>query len=164
MKKAVLVIFLVFLVFFTGFGIYSFTGSTLPSNVRTIEIPLFENVALVSGAAERITEVLSQKIVRERLTVVARNGDAIIRGTVVSYINRASDFTGTRDDLTVLQSSVEIVADIIFFDNRNNREIYRGRVIAIGNYDFATETEMDGRERAIADLTERILMNSISRW
>jgi len=161
MKKA---ISLVLFMLFTGCGIYSFTGSTLPSNVRTIEVPLFENTALVHGAAERITEVLSQKVARERLTPVARNGDAIIRGTVVSYINRASDFTGSREDLTILSSSVEIIADIVFFDNRNNREIYRGRVVAIGNYDFASESETDGRERAIDDLTEKILMNSIRGW
>jgi hypothetical protein len=164
MKKAMLFALFAFFAFFTGCGIYSFSGSTLPSNVKTIEIPLFENLALVSGAAERITEVLSQKITRERLSPVARNGDAIIRGTVVSYTNTASDFTGTRDDLTVLQSSVEIVADIIFFDNRNGREIYRGRVISVGHYDFTNENELDGRDRAIDDLTERILMNSIRSW
>jgi len=144
--------------------IYTFSGSTLPSNLKTIEIPLFENTALVQGAAERITEVLSQKVTRERLTLVARNGDAIIRGNVISYKNTASDYVGGRDNLEIKLSSVEIIADIQFFDNRNGREIYRGRIISVGNYDFATESEEDGRTRAIEDLTEKILQNSIKGW
>ena len=144
--------------------IYTFSGSTLPSNVRTIEIPLFENTALVQGAAEQITEVLSQKISREKLTLVARNGDAIIRGNVISYRNTATDFVGNRDNLEIKLYSVEITADIQFFDNRNGREIYRGRITSVGNFDFTNETEEDGRARAIEDLTEKILQNSIKSW
>ena len=154
---------LLFTLLFTA-CIYTFSGSTLPSNLKTIEIPLFENTALVQGAAERITEVLSQKVTRERLTLVARNGDAIIRGNVISYKNTASDYVGGRDNLEIKLSSVEIIADIQFFDNRNGREIYRGRIISVGNYDFATESEEDGRTRAIEDLTEKILQNSIKGW
>jgi len=144
--------------------VYTFSGSTLPSNVRTIEIPLFENNALVQGAAEQITEVLSQKVARQRLTLVARNGDAIIRGNVVSYRSTATDFAGNRDNLEIKMYSVEITADVQFYDNRNRREIYRGRITAVGNFDFATETEEDGRRRAIEDLTEKILQNSIQGW
>jgi hypothetical protein len=154
---------LLFLFLLLG-GCYTFSGSTLPSNIRTIEVPLFENMALVQGAAERITEVLSQKVSREKLTLVARNGDASIRGVVVSYRNTASDYIGTRDDLTVKSYAVEIVADIIFTDNKNGREIYRGRIVSVGHYDFASESENDGRERAIDDLTEKILLNSIRGW
>lgn len=144
--------------------VYTFSGSTLPSNLKTIEIPLFENNALVQGTAEQTTEVLSQKITREKLTLVARNGDAIIRGNIVSYRNTATDFVGNRDNLDIKMYSVEIVADILFFDNKNGKEIYRGRIVSVGNYDFSNESEEDGRSRAIDDLTEKILQNSIKSW
>ena len=148
---------------FTG-CVYTFSGSTLPSNIKTIEVPLFENMALVYGAAESITEVLAQKVVRERLTLVARNGDAVIKGVVVSYRNTASDYAGTRDNLTILSSSVEIAADIVFLDVKNGREIYKGRIVSIGQYNFETESETDGRARAVEDMTEKILMNSVKSW
>jgi hypothetical protein len=151
------------LLFLTG-CVYTFSGSTLPANIKTVEVPLFENTALVQGIAERITEVLAQKVAREKLTLVARNGDAIIRGTVVSYKNTATDYTGTRDNLTIKSYSVEIIADIIFFDNKNDREIYRGRVVSIGYYDFASESEDDARERAVEEITDKILLNSIKSW
>jgi len=144
--------------------VYTFSGSTLPSNVKTVEIPLFENNALVQGVAERITEVLSQKISREKLTLVAKNGDSYIGGNVVAYRNSAQDYSGDRNSLTIKTYSVEIVADIVFFDNKNAKEIYKGRIIAIGNYDFANETEEDGRRRAIEDITEKILQNSVKSW
>ncbi|MCL1946031.1 MAG: LPS assembly lipoprotein LptE [Chitinivibrionia bacterium] len=156
--------FLIAFAFCFASCIYTFSGSTLPSNIKTIEVPLFENMALVHGAAESITEVLAQKVVRERLTLVARNGDAIIKGVVVSYRNTASDYTGTRDNLTILSSSVEIVADIVFLDVKNGKEIYKGRVVSIGQYNFETESEADGRQRAVEDITEKILMNSIRSW
>ena len=163
MKKIILLSYIFSLISFSG-CVYTFSGSTLPSNLKTIEIPLFENNALVQGAAEQITEVLAQKITRSKLNVVARNGDAIIRGNLVSYRNTATDFVGNRDNLEIRMYSVEIVVDILFFDNKNGREIYRGRITAVGNYDFANETEQDGRNRAIEDLTERILQNSIKSW
>ncbi|MDR0303204.1 MAG: LPS assembly lipoprotein LptE [Chitinispirillales bacterium] len=143
---------------------YTFSGSSLPSNIKTVEIPLFENSALVQGVAERITEVLSQKASREKLTVVAKNGDSYIGGNVVYYKNSAQDYSGDRNSLTIKTHSVEIVADIVFFDNKNGKEIYKGRIISIGNYDFSTETEEDGRSRAIDDITEKILQNSIKSW
>jgi len=153
----------IFAVMFFG-CIYSFSGSTLPSNVRTVEIPLFENNALVQGVAERITDVLSQKISREKLTLVAKNGDSFIGGNVVAYKNSAMDFSGDRNSLTIKTYSVEIVADIVFFDNKNGKEIYKGRIISVGNYDFANETEEDGKRRAIEDITEKILQNSVKSW
>jgi hypothetical protein len=121
-------------------------------------------MALVHGAAESITEELEQKVVRERLTLVARNGDAIIKGVVVSYRNTASDYTGTRDNLTILSSSVEIVADIVLLDVKNGKEIYKGRIVSSGQYNFEIESEADGRQRAVEDITEKILMNSIRSW
>jgi len=150
--------------FLTGCVYYTFSGSTLPSNIKTIEIPLFENMALVQGAAEDITRVLSQKAGREKLTLVARNGDAVIKGTVVSYRNSAADYIGTRDNLTIKSYSVEIVADILFYDNKNDKEIYKGRVSSVSYYDFSNESEEDGRARAVEDITDKIMLNSIRSW
>ena len=160
MKKLV---FAIFCVIFTG-CIYTFSGSSLPSNIKTVEIPLFENNALVQGVAERITEVLSQKASREKLTIVARNGDSRITGNVVYYRNSAQDYSGDRNSLTIKTYSVEIAADIMFLDNKSGKEIYKGRIVSIGNYDFSGETEEDGKARAIDDITEKILQNSIKSW
>lgn len=163
MNKAIFLSSLFSLLCITG-CVYTFSGSTLPANLKTIEVPLFENNALVQGAAEQTTEVLAQKVAREKLTLVARNGDAIIRGNIVNYRNTATDYTGDRTSLNIKMYTVEIVADILFYDNKNSKEIYKGRIISTGNYDFATETETDGRSRAVEDLTEKILQNSIKSW
>jgi hypothetical protein len=144
--------------------IYTFSGSSLPAHIKTVEVPLFENNALVQGVAERITEVLAQKVSREKLSIVARNGDSRIVGNVVFYRSSAQDYVGDRNTLTIKTYSVEIVVDIVFLDLKNGREIYSGRIASIGNYDFASETEEDGKTRAIEDITEKILQNSIKSW
>jgi hypothetical protein len=144
--------------------VYTFSGSTLPSNVKTVEIPLFEYKSLVQGVAERITEVLSQKVSHEKLTLVSKNADCYIAGIVAAYRNSAQDYSGDRNSLTIKNYSVEIAVDIIFYDNKNAKEIYKGRIVSIGNYDFANETEEDGRARAIEDITEKILQNSVKSW
>jgi len=144
--------------------IYSFGGSSLPSHIKTVEVPLFENSALVQGVTERITEILVQKVARQRLTVVARNGDSRIIGNVVLYKNTAQDYVGDRHSLTIKTYSVEIVADILFIDNKSGKEIYKGRIVSVGTYDFANETEEDGQIRAIEDLCEKILQNSVKSW
>jgi len=145
-------------------GVYSFKGSSLPSHLKTIEVPLFENGALIQGVAEDVTDGVSLAMQRERLKIVPREGDASIKGTIISYQNRAYDYGGNRDKIDIASYAVTITAKIEFHDNELNKDIYKGLLKGEGVYDFNTEDEDIGRRRAVKALVEKIMINSLQGW
>lgn len=151
-------------ILFLSCGFYSFSGSSIPSHMKTIEVPLFENSALVQGVAEEITDAITVAMAREKLKIVPRDGDAIISGTVATYHHSASDYSGDRDDLTVKTYSVKITCKVVFKDQVDEKDLYNGTLVGIGNYNFDTENEEIGRKRAVTDIAEKIMINSLQGW
>jgi len=149
---------------FTSCGIYSFSGSSIPSHMKTIEVPLFENGALVQGVAEDITDALTSRVQKEKLKVVHRDGDAVISGAVVNYTNNAYDYSGDRGNLNVKTYAVDITCKIIFKDKIDKKDLYNGTVSGKGIYNFDTENETIGRKRAVEEITEKIMLNSLQGW
>jgi hypothetical protein len=145
-------------------GIYTFSGSSIPTHMKTIELPLFENNALVQGVAEDITDKLTLAVQREKLKLVPRDGDAIITGTVATYQNKAYDYSGNRDNISIKTYAVYITAKVAFRDQVDEKDLYNGVVSAEGVYDFNTEDEEVGRKRAVDDLVEKIMINSLQGW
>jgi hypothetical protein len=149
-----------------GCGIYTFSGSTLPPHLKTVDIPLFANQSLIPGVAEEITDALTQKIVSMNLLRIASGrGDATIRGRVVEYTNtpRTYGTSGARQ-VTVSEYIVRITADIEFVDNKSNANLFKGRVTGEGIYSFQTQTEADGRKTAEKDVVEQVLQKSVQSW
>ncbi len=158
----IILLFIVLLL--TSCGIYSFGGSTIPKHLKSIEIPLFENKALVQGVAEDLTDKVISMAQRERMKLVASGGDATITGVVLSYTNLTDDYSGGRDDLNVKTSAVNITAKVDFIDNIKEKAIFSGTLSAKGVYDFDTEDEEIGRKRALEDLADKVLFNSLQGW
>jgi hypothetical protein len=150
----------------TGCGIYTFSGSSLPGHLKTLDIPLFVNQSLQPDVAEAITAELTRRVSSQNLLKnVTRGGDATINGKVLSYTNQPYTFgsTGYRD-VNVSQYVVTIKVDISFWDNKKNEAIYAGIVTGEGIYEFATKTEQDGRATAIANVIDQVLQNSVQGW
>ena len=150
----------------TGCGIYTFSGSTLPGHLKSVDLPLFGNTSLMPGVADDITAELNRSVLGTNLLrVVPSGGDATLSGTVVAYENREYTYDVEKARTAVItEYMVRISADVEFFDNRKNEALYKGRVAGQGIYDFAAETEETGRARAVTDLVEQILQNSVQSW
>jgi hypothetical protein len=149
-----------------GCGIYTFSGSSLPSHLKTVEIPMLENQSMEPDIADEITRELNRRILADNLLrIVAGSGDATITGTISSYLHEPYTFgaAATRQ-VNVDQYIVKITADIDFMDNVKNVPLFKGSLTGEGIYDFQKETEADGRARATKDLVQRILQNSLQSW
>lgn len=141
-------------------------GTSLPNYLQTVEIPLFSNQSLQPDVAEDITRELSDRVVNENiLTNVARDGDATITGKVLSYSNSPHTYgsEGYRN-VNVSEYVVAISVKVTFMDNKKNKPLYDGVVSAEGIYDFQSESEEAGRNKAIKDVVDQILQNSIQSW
>ncbi|MDR3013448.1 MAG: LPS assembly lipoprotein LptE [Chitinispirillales bacterium] len=145
-------------------SIYSFSGSTLPPHIRTVEIPVFDNATLEPGINDDVTTELSREILRSQLRPANQNADATIRGSVTRYSNRPHTFGAGGAEVQVEQYVVRVSADVEFFDNRRETIIYKGTVSGEGVYIFESEDELAGRDRAVKDLVEKIIRNSVQMW
>ena len=149
-------------------GFYTFSGSTLPSHLKTVDIPLFANQSLMPGVAEEVTDALTKRILSMnllRITSVAGRGDATIRGRVVDYSNtpRTYGTSGARQ-VTVSEYVVHITVDVEFTDNKSSSFLYKGKIMGEGIYDFATQNEALGRANAEKDVVDQILQHSVQSW
>ncbi|MDR2577191.1 MAG: LPS assembly lipoprotein LptE [Chitinispirillales bacterium] len=150
--------------FLTGCGIYSFSGSTLPSHIKTVEIPIFVNNTLEPGIEDEVTAELSNELLRSQLRPANRDADATISGTITRYANRPHTFGAGSADVQVEQYIVQITAEVEFFDNRREEVIFKGTVSGEGVYNFQTEDEQAGREKAVKNLVEKVIQNSVQMW
>lgn len=146
--------------------IYTLSGSSLPSHLKTVEVPLFANQSLEPNIAEEITAKLSQEIVSGNLLkVVESNGSAVLSGTVTEYKNEPYTFgaSATRQ-VDVQQYVVRITTDVEFLDVKKDEPIYKGQVTGEGIYDLSKQTEQDGKNAAIKQIVERVMANSVQGW
>jgi len=87
-KLAVWTSALVITALFNSCGIYSFTGSSLPANIKTMSIQtFFDNSGQgPAGMAQRFTETLRDYFQQNtRLTMVSTDGDLQMDGSVTGY-------------------------------------------------------------------------------
>ena len=162
-KQSVLFLFYIS---FVGCGVYTFSGSTLPSHLKTVDIPLFTNQSLQPGVAEDITAKLNSKVLEDNLLKpVSQNSDATIIGKVLSYDNRPYTY-GSKSvrNVDVTSYSVKISVDIEFLDNKKDKTIYKGVITEEGVYDFEKEIEDVGKERAVEKIIDKIMQNSVQSW
>jgi len=146
--------------------VYTFSGSTLPGHLKTVDIPLFGNQSLRPDVAEQLTTRLNQQILSSNLLrIVAANGDATISGRVVSYTHHPYTY-GTQGfrDVTVTHYAVNISVEVEFMDNKKKEPLYKGVVSGEGIYDLTTENEETGARRALDKIIEQILQNSVQSW
>jgi hypothetical protein len=165
MKKHITTLFL-FLIICAGCGVYTFKGSTLPNHLKTVDIPLFINESLQPGVAEDITEELQKNIQDNNiLETVPSDGDATLNGKVLSYKNHPYTYgSESTREVNVTSYSVTISIEVEFLDNRKDKVLYKGIITQDGVYDFNTETEEDGKKRALKKITDQIIQNSVQSW
>lgn len=149
---------------------YSFTGGGLPGHIRTVAIQPFENTT--------VQPLLETDIQRELQTSLPRNlgvrlaeqaiADAVVRGTVVGYEEvaasvRPSDQGSER--VTVAQRQVRITYNAEIYDLKQDRRIWSAQGQSVlGNYQPDSETPAEGRQRAIREISTRMIEGAQSQW
>lgn len=164
MKYLVLATSLLSLCF--GCSIYTFSNSALPSHLKTIEIPLFQNGSLEPNIADEITQELNQQVTAKSQVKLANGkGDALITGRVIQFERIPYSYGATAaKEIDVDQYVIKITAEVEFLDNIKNNELFKGVVVGEGIYSYKTEEEKVGREKAVKDIVTRILEKSIQSW
>ena len=147
-------------------GCYSFSATSLPSHIRTIEIPEVENLTTDPNLAQRLRDGVLEMFRRNAsgVRIVNKDGDATFHITLAGYTNAPENFNR---DANVETYKATITVNVLFQDNVKKLPIYEGRGLrADGIYDVSKNESEDrqGQKRAIEKLQELIISNALSKW
>lgn len=149
-------------------GIYSFTGTSIQPEVKTVTIPFFEYKALKvnPSLSNLLTEALQEKFRRfTRLELVEEEGDMEIAGAVVGYDVRATAITASEQ---AAQNRLTVSVKISFTNRKFPEEDFADKSFsAYADFD-ATQT-LDAVEATLCDeiiekLCEDIFNGTVANW
>jgi curli biogenesis system outer membrane secretion channel CsgG len=149
-------------------GYYSFSGSSLPSNIRTIAIPMFENKTTEFGVPEDITDALINAFTQDNSLKVVdrRTADSIIEGAIVNIREQAGAYN-QQEQVQEIRIYVRIKAK--FEDLKKNNVIWEEEITQWGTYSPDSSsgentTRQDAIEEAIEKIVTEIFNKTISGW
>lgn len=159
-------------VFVLGSCGYSTSPALLPSHLKSVAIPVFENETSEYTLEQEITNLVIQRFVADNhLKVVdERVAQCTIKGKITGYRNTvfgiSAGFAARAQEYRVT-----ITISVVFKDLVKNREIWSDPALQkTANY-YVTDvpgqtarTELDGRKEAISKIADEILTRSVQGW
>ena len=139
MKRSFSFVFLaIFLL--TGCG-YHFSGSgaRLPEGIRSVSIPIFANQTIQTGIESEVTRALVEKITsaKQLLLTGQREADALLSGTVISFVTSPSAVTlGTQ---TATEYRATLTIQVAFKRQRDGKVFWKGAMSEWRNYPVASD-------------------------
>ena len=105
-------------IFFSGCGIYTFTGHGI-GGIETLTIQPFENQTAEFGIREELTDILITSMLKDRTLSVVDQGsaDAVLNGNILSI----EDFPLTYDDQETV-SEYKVVITVSFVLKKKEEE------------------------------------------
>ncbi len=145
-------------------GIYSFTGS-IPSHIKTVAIPLFDDNTSFPGVREDLTNKVIDRFIAENVLQVVpeSNADLLITGTILSIQERAAIITtGEAVEqyevyVNVKVKCTEIKSGKVWWEKTLRRF---GVMEGVGDIDARN----DAIETANIDITQDIIDNTLANW
>lgn len=153
---------------FHSCGIYSFTGTSIQPDVKTVTINYFEYKALRvnPSLSNELTEALRDQFIRlTRLEQVDQEGDLEIIGEIVGYDVKAMAVTA---DEVAAQNRLTVNVKIAFTNRKHPEESFDSKSFsAYADYDSAQSldaVESQLCEEIIKKLVEDIFNGTVANW
>ncbi len=167
-KKILLLIVFVPLLFGMASCNYSFKGAAPPEGIKTINIPTIrdESGFGLPNLGEELTTLLKNKFINDNTLEYTEktNADGLIECVVKSVTDEALVVTGNE---TVSRRKVTITVSVDFTNLKKQKNIWKKDFSNWGEYDSSTGgfSKRDEGVRSAEDkITEDILLDVISNW
>jgi hypothetical protein len=147
--------------------VYSFRGTSVPSHIKTIAIPIFDDQSGFgeAGLREKFTNaVISEFINDNTLQITDRNtADSILEGVISSVRSEPSVVGGGEQ---VRKWRITITAKLTYTDQKFHRKVWEKNLSNWGDYEYTggLSARADGIQQAINKLAEDILIETVSGW
>lgn len=148
---------------------YTTSPALLPSHLKAVAIPTFENATTEYTLDQEITQAVVQRFVRDNhLKVVdEKSANCVVRAKITQYKNSVFGFTNASE---AQEYRVTIAVQVTFKDLVKNRELWTDEIVRTANYYVqdvpgqTAKTERDGRKEAIDKIADEILTRSVEGW
>jgi hypothetical protein len=149
---------------------YSTNTALLPTHLKTIAIPVFENSTTEYAIEQDITQSVIDHFVQDNhLKVVSeRSANSILRGRVIEYRNAVFGFSAAQN---ASEYRVTIGVAVTMKDLVKNREMWKDELLLKTHNYFVVDvpgqkaqTELDGRKEAIRKIAEEIVARTVEGW
>ena len=149
-------------------GIYSFTGTSIQPDVKTVTINYFEYKALKvnPNLSNQITEALKDKFTRlTKLEQVDIDGDLEIIGEVTGYDVKATAITANEQ---AAQNRLTVNVKIAFIDRKYPENSFENKSFS-AYADFDAMQQLDAVESSLCEeivekLCEDIFNGTVANW
>ena len=168
MKKFSLLLLFLLTILLQGCGVYSFTGTNLHPDVKTIQIDFFPNNAvLVEPTLSTVFTVRLQDLFLQQtnLEMVKSGGDLQFEGEITGY--KINPMTATAEQ-TAAQNRLTITVNVRFFNNKNEDDNFEKSFSHY--YDYGANVQLVGSalDDAFDEIIERIAQDifnaSVAKW
>lgn len=148
---------------------YSFTGTSIPSDVRTIYIPFFDDRSGggIGDINDRLNRSLINRFVNQSRLSLSTNediADAYIDGTIQSYQNQPFSVGGD-ERANLNQVSISVRASFKYADDE--QPLWEKNFSGTGTYDVI-ENPVDGEvvavEEALQQIANNMFNDAVSNW
>lgn len=160
-----IIVVFVFFVLLESCGIYSFKGKGI-GGINLIAVEPFESRVAEFGVAERITEELVNRLLKERIITLSSpvRAEGILKGTLISLTDRPLTFL-SNEQVTEYEVVIEVEAKLI--PTGKSEPIWAEKLIARGSYPYregSLSERQEGIDKAIERLVQDIINQLISDW
>lgn len=147
---------------------YSFSGSNLPSHIKTVAIPNFENSTLEPRVAEEATTAVIDGFVKDGRLKLAPEGqaDSRLAGVVTSYENRVHNYAA---DQTPQDYVVVLTMSLGLRDQVKNRELWADAALTrtavwVPGATAGPASEEEARLEALRLAATEIVTRTLEQW
>ena len=130
----------IYLWFFSGCGIYSFSGS-IPPHIKSISIPLFVNETAEFGIAEAVTDEVTNVFLEENILKISDQGDSILRGSIKKVEDKPYTYSEMEE---VLEYRYSVGISVEWLDVREEKVLITKSYTNWGAYSLTTDVASDG--------------------
>ena len=168
MKKISFIIFLSSVLITQSCGIYSFTGTNLDPNVKTVQIDYFPNNAVL--VEPTLSQTFTQDfqdlfLTQTNLSLVKSGGDLQFEGEITGY--KINPMTATAEQ-TAAQNRLTITVNVRFYNNLNEDDNFEKTFSHFYDYDGSTQLIGSIMDDAFEEIIERISQDifnaSVAKW
>ena len=163
------VLLVVLLIGINGCISYSFTGTSIPSDVRTIYIPFFPDRSQsgLGDLSDRLNRALINRFVNQSRLSLNNDqdeSDAFVEGAIQTYVNRPFSIGG---DEQANLNEIQITVRATFQYTSDDEPLWTKNFTGSATYDVL-EDPVDGEiaaaETALQQISNNMFNDAVSSW
>lgn len=168
MKKTSLIVLFIISIITQSCGVYSFTGTTIDPNVKTVQIDYFPNNAVL--VEPTLSTIFTQRfqdlfLTQTNLELTKSGGDLQFEGEITGY--KISPMTATAEQ-TAAQNRITITVNVRFYNNVVEEDNFERKFSFY--YDFPADQSLSGSllsdayDEILERITQDIFNASVAKW